>query len=247
MTVLPVLVLGTLFTFLVGYAVFRRRRALGAEAVVARRAPTAFVTQGLMEYVYWLVAPAERALVASGVSPNLLTIAGLVVSIAAGAFAAGKDFALAGSLYFLGGALDVLDGRVARRAGRSSAAGALLDSVCDRWGEFVVMGGIGFAVRNDAVALAGVLLTIAGSQMVSYTRARAEALGVSLAIGLMQRSERVVLIGLGLVVAGGAEAFGARAPLSVLTATLVFVGTLSTFTAIRRLFIGMAGAQKRGG
>src|SRR5262245_43460526 len=184
MTVLPVFILATAFGFLGGYAAFRRRRLPRMDAATIRRAPTAFVTQGLMEYVYWLVGPAERALVTSGVSPAFLTLAGLAASIAAGAFAGLEHFATAGTLYFVGGALDVLDGRVARRAGRSSPSGALLDSVCDRWGELAVMAGIAFAARHDALAFAGALLTIAGSQMVSYTRARAEALGVTLAVGL---------------------------------------------------------------
>lgn len=222
MTAAPLLVLATFASFLLGLAVFRRRRT-GAR---------------LTEYVYWLVGPAERALAAGGISPDALTLAGLLLSIAAGAFAAGGLFAAAGIVYVSGGVLDILDGRVARRSGRSTRAGALLDSVCDRWGEFVVLGGIAHAVRGEGVALAGVLLCTAGSQMVSYTRARAEALGVSLAVGLMQRSERIVTVGLGLVIAGAVAGWGPNASRIVLTMTVYGVGVMSTVTAVHRLFAG---------
>lgn len=236
MTYVPA-VLGSLMCsgFLLGYLVYRaRRRAAGTPAAPLRRAPTLLVTQDLMDYVYWLVTPVERALVASGTSPHTLTSVGLALSVAAGTAVAYGSFIAAGVLYLSSGILDVLDGRVARRSGRSSKAGALFDSVCDRWGEFAVLAGLAFALRVHNVGLAAVLLATAGSQMVSYTRARAEGLGVSLSVGLMQRSERIVLVGLGLIAAGVAATIGRE----ILTATLLVVGGMSSITAVRRLFLG---------
>jgi phosphatidylglycerophosphate synthase len=243
MTAFPALTaLGaTVVCFFLGYGLFRRwALSPSGSPETRRRAPTALVSQGLMEYVYWLVGPFERALASSGATPRALTLIGLALSAVAGVFAGVESYAAAGFFYLAGGVLDILDGRVARRSGQSSPAGALLDSVCDRWAEFAVLGGIAFAERDEPAALIGVLLATAGSQMVSYTRARAEALGVSLAIGLMQRSERIVLVGLGLLVAGGVGDVSPNAASAVLTGVLLFVGALSSVTAIRRLMIGMA-------
>lgn len=236
MTYLPAVLASVICSaFFLGYVVFRvRRRAAGLKPSVLRRAPTLLVTQDLMDYVYWLSTPVERALVASGTSPHALTTLGLVLSVAAGLAAGFGSFAAAGVLYLVAGVLDVLDGRVARRSGRSSKAGALFDSVCDRWGEFAILAGLAFALRQHNTGLFAVLLTTAGSQMVSYTRARAEGLGVSLSVGLMQRSERIVLVGLGLLAAGAAATVGRE----ILTATLLVVGGMSSITAVRRLFLG---------
>jgi CDP-diacylglycerol--glycerol-3-phosphate 3-phosphatidyltransferase len=187
-----------------------------------------------MDYVYWLTGPVERALVASGTSPHALTTLGVALSAGAGLAAGYGAFTTAGVLYLVSGILDVLDGRVARRAGRASRAGALFDSVCDRWGEFAILAGLAFALRQHNTGLASVLLATAGSQMVSYTRARAEGLGVSLSVGLMQRSERIVLVGLGLLAAGAFATVGRE----ILTATLLVVGGMSSITAVRRLYLG---------
>jgi CDP-diacylglycerol--glycerol-3-phosphate 3-phosphatidyltransferase len=243
MTYLPA-VLGSAMCslFLVGYFVFRaRRRAAGTPPTVLRRAPTLLVSQDLMDYVYWLCAPVERALVASGTSPHALTTLGLALSAAAGLSAGYGSFTAAGILYLSSGILDVLDGRVARRSGRSSRSGALFDSVCDRWGEFAILAGLAFALRVHNTGLASVLLATAGSQMVSYTRARAEGLGVSLSVGLMQRSERIVLVGLGLLAAGAFATVGRE----ILTATLLVVGGMSSITAVRRLYLGWSALAKQ--
>jgi CDP-diacylglycerol--glycerol-3-phosphate 3-phosphatidyltransferase len=242
MTYLPAVLGAVMSAFLLGYVVFRvKRRAAGQQPTVLRRAPTLLVSRDLMDYVYWLVTPVERALVASGTSPHALTTLGLVLSVAAGLAAGYGSFTTAGVLYLTGGILDVLDGRVARRAGRSTKAGALFDSVCDRWGEFAILAGLAFALRQHNTGLASVLLATAGSQMVSYTRARAEGLGVSLSVGLMQRSERIVLVGLGLLAAGAFATVGRE----ILTATLLVVGGMSSITALRRLYLGSAALAKQ--
>ncbi|HKA89815.1 MAG TPA: CDP-alcohol phosphatidyltransferase family protein, partial [Haliangiales bacterium] len=229
-------------SFFLGYAFYRqssRKDGRAGATGASRRAPSALVTHGLMEYVYWLLTPVERALLYLGATPKALTLAGLALCAAAGAFAAASAVAAAGVFYLAGGILDILDGRVARSSGKATRAGALLDSVCDRWAEFLVLGGIAFALRADAFGMIAVLVATAGSQMVSYTRARAEALGVSLAVGLMQRSERIILVGLGLLVAGAVDHVGPQASTGVLTLVLMFVGATSLVTAIRRLVIAM--------
>ena len=115
-------------------------------------------------------------------------------------------------LYAFAGILDVLDGRLARLAGKQTAAGALFDSVSDRWGELFVFAGYAWYL-HDSPWLLAVMGAIGGSMMVSYTRARAEGLGVALSGGMMQRAERIVLVAGGTLIAAwyGADADGARA------------------------------------
>ena len=121
-------------------------------------------------------------------------------------------FALGGWLYFLTGILDILDGRVARATGRVSAGGAYFDSVIDRYAELVVFGGLAYFYRASW-SLFVVLAASLGSVMVSYARARGEALGVDVKVGTMQRPERVFYLGLAMVVAPIGEALLGHGPL----------------------------------
>ena len=110
-------------------------------------------------------------------------------------------------LFTSAGILDVLDGRLARLSGQQTAAGALFDSVSDRWGEVFVFAGYAWLLRDTAWLLA-VIAAMGASMMVSYTRARAEGLGVTGAGGVMQRAERVALVAAGTLIAAW---YGARA------------------------------------
>jgi CDP-diacylglycerol--glycerol-3-phosphate 3-phosphatidyltransferase len=130
------------------------------------------------------------------VRPNQLSCLGLVGSvIAAVLFAA--DQRRAGALFLaVAGALDILDGAVARAAGQVSAFGAFLDSVLDRYSDLLVLGGVVllFLRRGQAVHLLGTLLALVGTVMVSYTRARAESVGVECRVGVMERGERLLTL-----------------------------------------------------
>jgi CDP-diacylglycerol--glycerol-3-phosphate 3-phosphatidyltransferase len=142
------------------------------------------------------MAPLERLLVRRRVSADALTGAQVVVSGLAGlAFGTGAMF-LAGWLTILAGTLDVLDGGVARAGGAVSPRGALVDSVADRWAEFLTLLGVGVFYRGHWLAMVVVVAGFA-SLMVSYVRARAEGLGLSLTEGRAQRPERYVVLGFG--------------------------------------------------
>lgn len=183
------------------------------------------------------IGPIEDALVAWRVHPDTLTWAQLGVSILAGAaFAAGATF-LAGWLVITAGTLDILDGGVARRTGVASGHGALVDSLVDRYAEFATFLGLGAYFRTTWTLLA-VAVACFGSLMVSYTRARAEGLGLSMEQGSVQRPERYVILGFGAWLSGLVAHLtcGARgAPTDVvLEAAVVVLAVLSTWTAVQR-------------
>jgi phosphatidylglycerophosphate synthase len=184
-----------------------------------------------------VMAPLEEALVAWRIHPDTLTWAALAVSVlAGGAFWAGWIF-LAGWLTILAGTLDILDGGVARRGGIASPRGALVDSLVDRYAEFATFVGLGAFFRDSWVLLA-VAVAAFGSLMVSYTRARAEGLGLELRQGSAQRPERYVVLGFGAWISDLAVHFGCgggeRPAHGVLAAAVVVLAALSGWTALDR-------------
>lgn len=182
------------------------------------------------------IVPLEAWCASRGWSPDALTYAQLGVSgLAGAAYAAGAVF-LGGCLVLTAGTLDILDGGLARRQAIAGPRGALVDSVVDRWSEFVTFVGLGVLYRDSWVA-AAVLLAAFGSFMVSYVRARAEGLGIGLATGRAQRPERYVLLGFGSVVAGIVGHLTCplgRPGHGVLSACLVVLAVGSTATAVER-------------
>jgi CDP-diacylglycerol--glycerol-3-phosphate 3-phosphatidyltransferase len=132
------------------------------------------------------------------VKPNHITFMGLFVSLAAGVSFAYFPF-LGGLLTLITGLLDTLDGSLARALGQTRKSGAFLDSVLDRYTEFIIFLGIWFYFHRQGASTPFfsllILLILFGSLMVSYTRARAEGLGERCMVGLFQRGERIVLIG----------------------------------------------------
>lgn len=193
----------------------------------------------LTRYVVWLLLPVERVLIRSKVSPNLITGGSLAACAGAGLALALGHLATAAWLYILGGMLDLLDGRLARATGRQTQAGALFDSVADRWAELALFTGYAWYLRETPWLLA-VMGAAGGSLMVSYTRARGEGLGLDLKVGAMQRAERIVLVALGTLVAawmGAAESTIAWMKPSAGIA-LAICGVLSSWTAIGRWIEG---------
>jgi CDP-diacylglycerol---glycerol-3-phosphate 3-phosphatidyltransferase len=156
-----------------------------------------------------LAARSIESLARTRVSPNALTAAGVSLCIAAsvvvyfehrGELAA---FWIGAVLFVIGSVLDILDGALARRSRKATPFGAFLDSTIDRVGEGFMLGAIAlvFARDDNEVALGFAVAAIAGSFLVSYTRARAEALGLKGDVGIGSRAERVVVIVSGLVLA----------------------------------------------
>ena len=166
------------------------------------------------------LAPVARGLARLHVSPNHITLAGLVAMAGSGALLGLGSFRGAGLALLVGGVCDMLDGAVARDSGVSSRFGAFFDSTSDRLAEmFFFAGLLVHYTRVDPSVLYALLTFFAagGSFMVSYTRARAEGLGVDCQVGVMERPERMVLLLLACFVGG----IGMKAVLWVLT-PLVF-------------------------
>lgn len=136
-----------------------------------------------------------------GVSPNALTFLGLLLSALTGLVLARGSFALGGLLTLLAGSFDMLDGAVARAGGKMSVFGGFLDSTVDRYSEAVLLFGllVHFTGAGDSTAVGLIYITTVGSLMISYTRARAEGLGLKNEVGLLARPERVVILGLSLL------------------------------------------------
>ena len=143
------------------------------------------------------------------ISPNALTATGVSLCIAASVavYFEYRDellfFWLGAALFIIGSILDILDGALARRSGRATVFGAFMDSTTDRLGEAFMLGAIALAFMRDGneFALAAAFAALTGSFLVSYTRARAEALGLRGDVGLGSRAERVVVISAGLILA----------------------------------------------
>ena len=146
-----------------------------------------------------LIEPVAALLVRLGVSPNVLTSVGTLCTVSGGlAFATGH-IRTAGWIIGLTAIFDVLDGTIARRTGKATVFGAFYDSTLDRIADGALLGGISWFYATSAVyanrwMLAVAILGIAGTFLVSYTRARAEALGIDAKVGVMQRPERVTLL-----------------------------------------------------
>jgi CDP-diacylglycerol--glycerol-3-phosphate 3-phosphatidyltransferase len=149
----------------------------------------------LRDWFYWFIRPIERISLALGMSPLSYNLIGVGFGVLAGwGFATGRH-ALGGWGVLLGGIADILDGRIARAQGVASQQGAFLDSSLDRFAELAAFVGLAVRFGGSPWGLAWVTAGLGGSLLVSYTRARGESLGIVCKLGIMQRAERLILLG----------------------------------------------------
>src|SRR5579871_3620429 len=168
----------------------------------------------LQQGIYKVINPFVKLLIKLGLTPNAVTTIGLILNIGvAFIFIFGGEEGRRGDLFYVGlagglilfaGLFDMLDGQVARLGNMSSSFGALYDSVLDRYSELILFFGICYYLVAKHYFVSGIFAFIAliGSMMVSYTRARAEGLGIECKDGLMQRPERVIVIGVSALACG---------------------------------------------
>lgn len=170
--------------------------------------------------------PIVSPLAAIGVTPNMVSAAGFVGNVAAGVLAAGGQFLAAGIVMLAFSGLDLLDGALARKTGTVTKFGAVFDSVLDRLSEAAVLGGLLYHYSDVGHTTPVVLCyaAIVGSILVSYARARAEGIGLTLREGLFTRAERVLLLGGALVIAHG-----------IVVWALWVLAVLSHATAVQRV------------
>ena len=175
------------------------------------------LAQSLLQPV---LIPPVRLLARLHVSPNQVTLAGLALALSASGFVVLGWHVTAGTVFLLASALDLLDGLLARIAKRATDFGAFLDSTLDRVGEGTMLSAIAyhFAAQGEAGTVSVVVLAMLGGMLTSYTRARAETLGLSCKGGVASRPERVLLITVGLLFGLLLEAICLLAVLSLWTA-----------------------------
>jgi CDP-diacylglycerol--glycerol-3-phosphate 3-phosphatidyltransferase len=179
----------------------------------------------------------RHRLIESRLTPNAISLSGFALNLAAAALVVERLFFLAGIAFIVGSVMDTLDGRYSRMSGKGTPFGAFLDSTLDRLEEGIVLTAVGayFASRHNQVAVAAVVAAVLFSLMVSYTRARAEALGVECKVGLATRPVRVVILSAGLVFAKGASLghFELLAPAVYVLAALAVLTTVQRILHVR--------------
>ena len=177
---------------------------------------------------------ARNRLIESRLTPNAISMAGLIGNLVAAVLITQEEFFLAGLAFIAGSVMDTLDGRYSRMSGKGTPFGAFLDSSLDRVEEGIVLAAVGayFAEQGNEMAVAAVVLAVLFSLMVSYTRARAEALGVECKVGLATRAVRVVIISAGLLFAKGANV----ANFELLEPAIYALAALTIFTTFQRVW-----------
>jgi len=192
-------------------------------------APREMIPQWFKDLCLRILAPLIAVFKHYNLDPNLLTLLSLGFSMVSAFVLAAGNLRLGGILVLVSGTFDILDGAVARATNRVSKFGALFDSSLDRYAELVVYFGIasyyfqqGYDYRDGIFII--IALATAGSLMVSYVRARAEGLGFECKVGMMQRPERIVLLGSGAIIHP-----------AVLGSFLFLIAVLANLTAVQRL------------
>jgi CDP-diacylglycerol--glycerol-3-phosphate 3-phosphatidyltransferase len=175
-------------------------------------------------------AVVTNRLIESRLTPNAISLTGFALCVLAAVLVWEDHYLLGGIAFVVGSVCDTLDGRYARASGKGSPFGAFLDSTLDRVEEGVVLTAVAanFAAAGDDVAAAAVVVAVLASLMVSYTRARAEALGVECKVGIADRAVRVVILSAGLIL------FGLE--LDVLKAAVYLLAGLSVITVGQRIW-----------
>lgn len=201
------------------------------------------IRDGLQQAIYKVINPVVGTMVRVGITPNMVTTVGLLGNMAAAALLVyagmtqgvdGPNYGivtLAGVVIILSSLFDMLDGQVARLGGMVSKFGALYDSVLDRYCELFTLGGVAFYLMScdDIIGALLTFLALVGSMMVSYVRARAEALGANCSVGLMQRPERVVVTSIAVIAAGIAHLN------LIIVIGMALIALLANITAIVRI------------
>jgi CDP-diacylglycerol--glycerol-3-phosphate 3-phosphatidyltransferase len=181
-----------------------------------------------------LRAYARDRLIESRLTPNAISLVGLLGNLIAAALVTQELFFLAGIAFILGSVMDTLDGRYSRMSGKGSLFGAFLDSTLDRIEEGIVLAAVAgyFAAEGEDFAAAMCVVAVLFSLMVSYTRARAEALGVECKVGLATRPVRVVILSVGLIFAKGAGI----GDFELLAPAVYVIAALTIFTTFQRVW-----------
>jgi CDP-diacylglycerol---glycerol-3-phosphate 3-phosphatidyltransferase len=176
----------------------------------------------------------RNRLIESRLTPNAISMTGLALNLVAAVLVWERFYFLGGIAFIVGSVMDTLDGRYSRMSGKGSPFGAFLDSTLDRIEEGIVLTAVAadFAREGRSGAAAAVVVAVLASLMVSYTRARAEALGVECKVGIATRPVRVVILSIGLIFARGAS----LGDFSLLAPAVYVLAGLSVITVAQRIW-----------
>lgn len=236
---LPALLIGGyfVFTFLIYLARYIFRGSY-RDAEFEARGSSFLANMWFRLYFVWTMRPFWFLVVRTGIPPNALTTLSLFLALAGGVGLAAGRFALGGWLYIASGILDTFDGRLARQLGSASHRGAALDSILDRYADAAILVGLAWYYR-DTWVLMPCLLALTGSLLVPYIRARGEASGISIKeVGLMQRAERILYLGVGCAMAPVVEVWfspdDARPIHRLAVIGIVLLAVATQLTALQR-------------
>jgi CDP-diacylglycerol---glycerol-3-phosphate 3-phosphatidyltransferase len=176
----------------------------------------------------------RNRLIESRLTPNAISLTGLALNVLAAVLVWERLFFLGGLAFVIGSIMDTLDGRYSRMSGKGTPFGAFLDSTLDRIEEGIVLTAVAatFAREGRAGAAGAVVIAVLASLMVSYTRARAEALGVECKVGIATRAVRVVILSAGIIFARGAS----LGHFSLLAPSVYVLAALSVLTVLQRIW-----------
>ncbi len=180
-------------------------------------------------WFYWFLNPSKAFFLRLNTSPFVFNALGIVFSIACTVFFARDLLPWAGAMILLSGIADVYDGEIARAQGVDSPMGAFLDSTLDRYAELFAFIGLA-AFYGSGWPVVIVVTGLGGSLLVSYTRARGESLGVLCKLGVLQRAERMLLLGFGAILDPTVSAAMGRETgfLMLILLVIIAVGTMGT-------------------
>ena len=226
---------------LAAYAARVSRSGFARDERVIRAGGSPLLAAGVQQAGYWALRPVARACIALGVGANAVSLGSLALAAAAAVSFGLGHYGVGAVVSVACTSCDAIDGMVARATGTASDAGEVLDAAVDRYVELLLLGGIAFGVRHDPLLLLLAMASIAGSFMVSYATAKAEALHVAAPRGAMRRQERAayVVLGAALVPPAAAAASAWSLPAWIATAPLAgvlgLIAIVANASAIRRL------------
>jgi len=240
-----------LLYFALRFAYYSALQLLGRELPfdleMKQRGQSVLLGQSVRQVYAWSLQPFVKVMARARVRPNALTIACFVLSLAAGVLIALGAVTLGGVIGLFGVSLDYFDGRIARMSGQVTRSGGFLDSVLDRFGEVAFFAGAALVFRGSPWVLTACLCALGSGGIVSYTRAKAESLGIELKSGLMQRPERVVLFCFGASFSHLLDGWlppAWQGQHAIFAGALYVLGGLTTLTSWQRTLDGFAALRR---
>lgn len=218
------------------------RTRLSREYEGAKNEGSQMLSSSTREWWFWTTEPVVKLFIKLRMGPNTITLMGFLVSVLAAYFFARGWFGYAGWTMIFGATFDMFDGRVARITGKASRSGAFFDAVMDRFGEGACFLGLAYYFR-ESFMLPVVIAALIGSTLVSYTKARGEGVGVDCKVGMMQRPERIVYLGVAAafdpIMNVALGRWWSPPPPALIIAAVSFIALMTMITAVHRMIFIM--------